>query len=229
MDFSLSPSEEQMVAQLQCQAQIAFDPANPDHEELLRAYFRTAMGMEPPEGRRHSKWKDLGFQSEDPRTDFRGGGLLSLQCMVFMMQEHTDRMQKMMMQCAEVPKSVTGHLTPSYPFSAAVVNVSFDLAGWLYLDPRRPPKDEGCPGRAYRYFGRMLDTDPYAFQILVACAVNEMHMDWVRNKRGTMELGESLALARRKVATFLVTTPDERPDPTRQIISRLRETWEFGN
>eukprot|EP00746_Dinoflagellata_sp_MGD_P156363 gnl/MRDRNA2_/MRDRNA2_85794_c0_seq1.p1 gnl/MRDRNA2_/MRDRNA2_85794_c0~~gnl/MRDRNA2_/MRDRNA2_85794_c0_seq1.p1 ORF type:complete len:275 (-),score=31.36 gnl/MRDRNA2_/MRDRNA2_85794_c0_seq1:31-855(-) len=230
MDYSLSPSEEQEVAKLQCLAQIAFDPANPDHEELLREYFRIAQGMEPPEGRRHKAWKELGFQSEDPRTDFRGGGLLSLQCMLFMMQEHTERMQKMMMECAEVPKSATGQLTPSYPLSAAVVNVCFDLAGWLYLDPRRPPKsdDTGCPGKGYRCFGRMLDHEPKAFQILVACSVFEMHSDWVRNKRGTMGLGESLYLARRKVAAFLVSTPDERPDPIKQIISRLRETWEFG-
>ena len=29
------------------------------------------------------KWKDLGFQSKNPRTDFRGGGHLSLMCLMY--------------------------------------------------------------------------------------------------------------------------------------------------
>jgi len=31
------------------------------------------------ESRVSSNWKDLGFQGEDPKTDFRGMGLLGLE------------------------------------------------------------------------------------------------------------------------------------------------------
>lgn len=36
-----------------------------------------------------STWLKLGFQGHNPRTDFRGGGILSLACMVYFAEQHT--------------------------------------------------------------------------------------------------------------------------------------------
>lgn len=37
---------------------------------------------------RHSRWKEMGFQSEDPTTDFRGTGLFGLSLLVYMLEKH---------------------------------------------------------------------------------------------------------------------------------------------
>lgn len=34
------------------------------------------------------KWKDIGFQGKDPRTDFRGGGHLSLLCLLYLVENY---------------------------------------------------------------------------------------------------------------------------------------------
>ena len=39
------------------------------------------MPSDEPYVRRGRRWKDLGFQGEDPATDVRGGGLLAVQCL----------------------------------------------------------------------------------------------------------------------------------------------------
>ena len=35
-------------------------------------------------------WKDIGFQGKDPRTDFRGGGHLSLVCLMFFAENYKE-------------------------------------------------------------------------------------------------------------------------------------------
>jgi hypothetical protein len=34
------------------------------------------------------KWKDIGFQGKDPRTDFRGGGHLSLLGLLYVVDNY---------------------------------------------------------------------------------------------------------------------------------------------
>ena len=36
----------------------------------------------------NDKWKDIGFQGRNPRTDFRGGGHLSLLCLIYMIENY---------------------------------------------------------------------------------------------------------------------------------------------
>ena len=40
-------------------------------------------------------WRDLGFQTNDPSTDFRGGGILSLEQMIYFAKAFPELYQKM--------------------------------------------------------------------------------------------------------------------------------------
>lgn len=51
------------------------------HEDLLLELWNNA-GIGELEGRKSKQWQELGFQGNDPASDFRGGGILSLWCMV---------------------------------------------------------------------------------------------------------------------------------------------------
>lgn len=48
------------------------------------------------DGRRNGSWTRLGFQNEEPATDFRAGGLLSLQCMVYLAQRYHSEFREML-------------------------------------------------------------------------------------------------------------------------------------
>ena len=43
----------------------------------------------------NDRWKEMGFQSKDPRTDFRGGGHLSLLALIYMIEEHPQEFNEM--------------------------------------------------------------------------------------------------------------------------------------
>ncbi|CAE7270213.1 elmoB [Symbiodinium pilosum] len=93
LDYRLRPREEIIIGYLQQEVLVPFEPGALEHEAYLQEYFKAAApALSPlekdrsrierlPEGRRDHRWKELGFQDEDPRTDFRGGGLLSLKCL----------------------------------------------------------------------------------------------------------------------------------------------------
>ena len=62
------------------------DPAN---VALLRRLWFAAFGPDEPFVRFSRRWRKLGFQHDrDPASDFRGGGRLSLECLVYLVERH---------------------------------------------------------------------------------------------------------------------------------------------
>ena len=56
-----------------------------------KSYSRSEDGRRP-----NGSWTRLGFQNEEPATDFRAGGLLSLQCMVYLSQRYHCEFREML-------------------------------------------------------------------------------------------------------------------------------------
>lgn len=216
---------QEALAHLRLEAQVPYDAANPEHEGLLDSYFQTCTGTSPPMSTRDPRWQELGFQSDNPRTDFRAGGLLSLRCMAFLAEERPASTRKMMAESTSFARKRTEARgpAPGYPFSAAVVNICFGLAGWLRLDPHRlPSRLESCPDRSHLHFVELLAIEPDAFKLLVACAVAAMHEDWVKHRRSAMDLGASIKVANQKVALFLAGLSGGSLE---KIMAATRQTW----
>lgn len=53
-------------------------------QEALHRLWSHAFPGTPWEGVRAQRWRDMGWQRDDPRSDFRGGGFASLQNHLFM-------------------------------------------------------------------------------------------------------------------------------------------------
>lgn len=51
---------------------IPYDKSNDTHEEKLMMLWNLLMPSQPLEQRQSKQWQDIGFQSDDPMTDFRG-------------------------------------------------------------------------------------------------------------------------------------------------------------
>ena len=43
-----------------------------------------------------NKWMEMGFQSYDPTTDFRGAGLFGLQQIVYIVSNYNERFKKLL-------------------------------------------------------------------------------------------------------------------------------------
>ncbi|XP_074085363.1 ELMO domain-containing protein 2 isoform X2 [Macrotis lagotis] len=60
-----------------------YDSDNQHHEELLLKLWNLLMPNEKLKARITKQWIDIGFQGDDPKTDFRGMGLLGLINLVY--------------------------------------------------------------------------------------------------------------------------------------------------
>ena len=73
---------------------------------------------------RHSKsWSEIGFQGLDPATDFRGGGVLSLENLRYFAKESPEIARKILAeQCHDITKG-------GFPFALAGINITAFLLG----------------------------------------------------------------------------------------------------
>ncbi|KAE9351667.1 hypothetical protein PF008_g5818 [Phytophthora fragariae] len=67
-------------------------------------------------------WSRLGFQRPDPTTDFRAGGMLSLDCLVYFASHYTSQAVRM------VTSQVPGSHDHTYPWGPAGINVTCMVA-----------------------------------------------------------------------------------------------------
>jgi WD40 repeat protein len=67
-------------------------------------------------------WSRLGFQRPDPTTDFRAGGMLSLDCLVYFASHYTPHAVRM------VTSQVPGSHDNTYPWGPAGINVTCMVA-----------------------------------------------------------------------------------------------------
>lgn len=64
-----------------------YSKENPDHETMLMSLWTTLRPNEELDNRLSKKWIDIGFQGQDPATDFRGAGLLGLKQLASMLAD----------------------------------------------------------------------------------------------------------------------------------------------
>lgn len=81
------------------------------------------MPSEKLESRVTKQWQDIGFQGDDPKTDFRGMGLLGLENLLFFATEY------------KTPAAhVLSHsLHPVYGYAFAIVGINLTSMAWQLL------------------------------------------------------------------------------------------------
>ncbi len=78
------------------------DELEDDEDDPVAAMLRVSNRPKstPKKSRRDNRctgsWTQLGFQNEEPATDFRAGGLLSLQCMVYLAHRYQTEFREML-------------------------------------------------------------------------------------------------------------------------------------
>ncbi|XP_053603735.1 ELMO domain-containing protein 2 [Plodia interpunctella] len=108
------------VEEIRC---IKFDSNNLEHEEKLLKLWSLLVPNEPLESRVSKQWQDIGFQGDDPKTDFRGMGLLGLENLLFFATEYP--------QASSHVLSHSHH--PKYGYTFAIVGINLTSMAYYLL------------------------------------------------------------------------------------------------
>lgn len=241
----LTSEEENCLSQLRHLASISYDNEDPVHDRHLRRFFAAVRSPEEARGlasEKDPRWKELGFQSEDPRTDFRGGGLLSLQNMCYLAETYPDQVKQMLEEASGTRSRRQGGTgcNSEYLFAAACVNISSMLVLLLGLNVVRglsPARDMPCPVNlaALKNFARTLcfvvnhEELPAADVLgeLFANAVMKLHAEWqltcaLKPGATLLDFGDALSATAVSLERLLDTLgPCESEKPFQSIFSVL--------
>lgn len=92
----------------------SFDSENLSHEQDLVELWTLLQPDRPLATRVTKQWQDIGFQGEDPKTDFRGMGILSLFNLLYFCREF-----------GSTAKHILSHSHhPKYGYSFAIVGIN---------------------------------------------------------------------------------------------------------
>ncbi|MBZ3884268.1 ELMO domain-containing protein 1 [Sciurus carolinensis] len=96
-----------------------YDSENPQHEEMLLKLWKFLKPNTPLESRISKQWCEIGFQGDDPKTDFRGMGLLGLYNLQYFAERDATAAQQVL----------SDSLHPKCRYSFAIVGINItDLA-----------------------------------------------------------------------------------------------------
>ncbi|XP_023946214.1 ELMO domain-containing protein 2 [Bicyclus anynana] len=108
------------VEELRC---THFDSNDPIHEKKLLRLWGLLMPDRPLEARITKDWQDIGFQGDDPKTDFRGMGLLGLENLLYFATEYR-----------QASNHVLSHsLHPKYGYTFAIVGINLTSMAYYLL------------------------------------------------------------------------------------------------
>ncbi|CDH52820.1 elmo domain-containing protein 2 [Lichtheimia corymbifera JMRC:FSU:9682] len=97
-------------------AHTKYDSTNPLHEQKLLKLWKCLMPDTELEARMTRQWGEIGFQGNDPATDFRGMGLQGLDDLVYYASTHPESAQQTFLS--------SRHPVSWYPFAIVGINIS---------------------------------------------------------------------------------------------------------
>ncbi|KAH9290120.1 hypothetical protein KI387_034237, partial [Taxus chinensis] len=156
-------------------------------QESLKALWRAAFPDVELRGLISEQWKDMGWQGPNPSTDFRGGGFVSLENLLFFAKMFPKSFRRLLF------KQEGKRATWEYPFAIAGINISFMLIQMLDLYSGKPKTLAGIN------FLKILAEDETAFGLLYCVAFEMIDAQWLAMRASYMEFNEVLKAARRQL------------------------------
>lgn len=93
-----------------------YDSDNLDHEKKLLQLWRLLMPNDRLETRITKQWQEIGFQGDDPKTDFRGMGILGLENLLFFAEEYNSAARHVLLH--------SHHPNHGYTFAIVGINLT---------------------------------------------------------------------------------------------------------
>ncbi|CAH0474258.1 unnamed protein product [Peronospora belbahrii] len=74
----------------------SFDPTLPEDDDMLQHLWSGLFPMLPYEGRVNARWRDVGFQNDDPVSDLRTSGRLAIRMLLYFSDHVNDEFKRML-------------------------------------------------------------------------------------------------------------------------------------
>eukprot|EP01069_Polyplicarium_translucidae_P005212 Polyplicarium_translucidae@DN2741_c0_g1_i1.p1 len=100
-----------------------YDSGQIQHEKMLARLWELLKPTQRLTARISKDWTELGFQGDDPQTDFRGCGLLGLFNLLFFAERYNDKALTMLQESL--------HPQMWYSFAIVGINITSWLKDWL--------------------------------------------------------------------------------------------------
>ncbi|XVF06718.1 hypothetical protein REPUB_Repub06bG0074900 [Reevesia pubescens] len=181
---ALSPLQEERLRILQQRLGVPFDGSRLEHQDALKQLWRLAYPNRELPSLKSELWKDMGWQGPDPSTDFRGGGFISLENLIFFAKKYPESFQRLL------HKQDGNRADWEYPFAVAGINISFMLVQMLDLQSGKPSSLSGIR------FLELLEEDEMAFDNLYCVAFQMMDAQWLVKQASYMEFNDVLKSTR---------------------------------
>ncbi|KAH9733472.1 ELMO domain-containing protein [Citrus sinensis] len=223
--FDLTPAQEECLQRLQLRIDVAYDSSIPEHREALRALWNAAFPDEELRDLISEQWKEMGWQGKDPSTDFRGGGFISLENLLYLarnfpvpaevdMYRHLcdrDKSFQDLLRKQEGDRSVW-----EYPFAVAGVNITFMLIQMLDLEAVKPRTMVGAT------FLKFLSENESAFDLLYCITFKLMDHQWLAMRASYMDFNTVMKSTRRQLERELLLEDVTRLEdlPSYSLLSR---------
>lgn len=94
----------------------AYDSDNLEHEQKLLRLWQLLMPETLLDGRISKQWQDIGFQGDDPKTDFRGMGMLGLENLLYFATAYNDAAKHVLLHSM--------HPTLGYTYAIVGINLT---------------------------------------------------------------------------------------------------------
>ncbi|CAA2984584.1 Hypothetical predicted protein [Olea europaea subsp. europaea] len=190
--FDLTPAEEECLKRLQQRIDVAYDCSILEHQEALRALWDAAFPGEELSGLISEQWKEMGWQGKDPSTDFRGGGFISLENLLFFARNFQKSFQDLLR------KQEGDRAMWEYPFAVAGVNITFMLIQMLDLEAVKPRTVVGAT------FLKFLAENESAFDLLYCITFKLMDHQWLAMHASYMDFNTVMKATQRQLERELL-------------------------
>ncbi|XP_073000967.1 uncharacterized protein [Typha latifolia] len=192
LSFDLTPSQEECLQRLKSRIEVAYDSSRKEHQEALKAlWYASFPGIELL-GLISEQWKEMGWQGKDPSTDFRGGGFISLENLLFFSKNYPKSFQDLLR------KQEGNRAMWEYPFAVAGVNITFMLIQMLDLQADKPRTLMGA------IFLKLLAENDRAFDILYCVTFKLMDQQWLAMHASYMDFNSVMKSTRRQLERELL-------------------------
>ncbi|XP_019453140.1 PREDICTED: ELMO domain-containing protein B-like isoform X2 [Lupinus angustifolius] len=192
--FDLTSTQEECLQRLQSRIDVPYDSSIPEHQDALRALWDAAFPEEKLHGLISEQWKEMGWQGKDPSTDFRGGGFISLENLLYFARNFPKSFQDLLRK-QEGDRSVW-----EYPFAVAGVNITFMLIQMLDLEAENES----------------------AFDLLYCITFKLMDHQWLSMRASYMDFNTVMKSTRRQLEKELLLEEITRLEdvPSYRLLSR---------
>ncbi|KAM3293208.1 hypothetical protein ACQJBY_036654 [Aegilops geniculata] len=105
MLIHLSPLQEERLKFLRQRLNVPFDCSAVKHQDALKELWRLAYPNRELPPLKSDLWKEMGWQNSDPATDFRSGGFMSLENLIYFARNYPDSFHRLLHKADESRRS----------------------------------------------------------------------------------------------------------------------------